>query len=154
MKRVFALASISSLVGTGGAFADNHKGNPAVMARQAHMQLYQFNLGYLGQTARGRIEYNADLAQIAANNLLALAALDQARTWPADTDVMSIDGTRAMPQLWEEPDRVAKISKELLLAAERMASVAGLGANEMAAAVGPVGQACRACHKAFREPED
>ena len=152
----------TSLIGTtliaavvaGTAFAGGHSGNPAVKARQAHMQLYQFNLGYLGGAAQGKVDYDAQTAQNAANNLVALMKMDQSRMWAPGTDNMSIDGTRALPALWENFPNVMEISGGMVAAAENLAAVAGDGKDAMAAALGGVGQACGACHKAYRAPNN
>lgn len=149
--RTVGIAALATVLAT-SAFAGGHSGNPAVKARQAHMELYQFNAGYLGGVARGKVEYNADAAQGAANNLLALVKMDQSRMWPMGTDDMSIDGTRAQPALWENFDKVIEISKGFSAAAENLALVAGNGADAVGGAIGPVFEACTACHKAFRAP--
>ena len=152
MKFLSLTVAALSVVFATSAFAGGHTGNPAVKARQSHMQLYQFNLGYLGGIAQGKIDYDAAAAQAAANNLLAMVNMDQSRMWPMNTDEMSIDGTRAKPDLWENFGKVIEISTTLKAAAENMASVAGNGANAVGGAIGPIGGACSACHKAFRAP--
>ena len=155
MKYLAILTTALSIGCASTAFAGGHdSGNPAVKARQAHMQLYQFNAGYLGGIARGKVDYDAAAAQGAANNLLALVKLDQGRMWPMETDDMSIEGTRALPALWENFDKVMEISKSFTAATENLASVAGNGAEAVGGAIGPVFEACTACHKAFRAPSN
>jgi len=66
---------------------------------------------------------------------------------------MSIDGTRALPALWENfPDLMTK-GKALADAAAGMADAAGTDLASLQAAMGPLGGACSACHKAYRAPE-
>jgi len=127
--------------------------NPAVKARQAVMQLNAFNLGILGAMAKGAMDYDAAAAQGAADNLVALAALDTSAMWVPGTDDMSIDGTRALPTLWDNlPDVMAK-GTALSQAAQGMADAAGTDLASLQAAMGPLGAACGGCHKAYRAPE-
>lgn len=140
----------AALVATSGFAQD---ANPAVTARKAQMQLYAFNLGTLGAMAKGDVEYNAEAAQAAAGNLVTLASLSAAAMWPAGTDDMSIEGTRALPTLWESmPDVMTKASA-LSEAAGAMAAAAGTDLASLQAAMGPLGGACGDCHKAYRAPE-
>ena len=147
------LVAVSLAVGIATAsFAGGHGGNPAVDARQAHMKLYGFNLGILGGMARGNAEYDAEMASAAAANMAALVKLNQSAYWPMGSDNASIEGTRALPALWENFGDVMKISGDFVAAAENLAAVAGNGLEALQGAIGPVGGACGACHKAYRAP--
>src|SRR5690606_8364043 len=73
----------------------------AVDARQAHMDLYAFNLGLLGGMAKTQIDYDAQAASAAAANLAALSKLDQSRYWPKGSDNEALgDETDALPAIW------------------------------------------------------
>lgn len=125
----------------------------AIGARQSQMKLYAFNLGLLGDMAKGAVAYDADAAGKAAANLAALTRLDQSRMWPQGSDDMSVDGTRALPALWENlPDVMAK-GAATAEAAAGMEAAAGAGLEQLQAALGPLGGACGACHKAYRAPD-
>lgn len=141
----------AALVATGALAQDV---NPAVKARQAHMTLYSHHLGLLGGMARGNIDYNADAASASAASLAALTKLDQSRYWAPGTDSESIEGTRALPALWENIPRAMEIGGNLSAAADTLAGEAGNGLEALQAALGPVGQACGACHEAFRVPNN
>lgn len=110
MKRVTTFFIAAALAAsTSAAFAGGHGGNPAVKARQSHMQLYAHNLGILGGMARGNIEYDAGAAQAAANNLAALSTLDQRSYWvPGTSNAELGEATRALPALWEAVQLHAK----------------------------------------------
>jgi cytochrome c556 len=124
----------------------------AVQARQGQFQIMALNIGVVGNMARGNAEYDAEAAQAAADNLVAISMLDQSFHWPEGTDNMSIDGTRALPAIWENlPDVVAKW-QAFGAAAQGLAEVAGTGLEPMRAAVGAVGGTCGACHDAYRQP--
>lgn len=126
---------------------------PGVKARQGQMRLYAFNLGTLGAMAKGEAAYDADAAQAAANNIVALTSLAAGPMWAPGTDDMSIDGTRALPALWENFPDVATKGAALAEAAAGMAAAAGTDLASLQAAMGPLGGACGACHKAYRAPE-
>ncbi|GKY87866.1 cytochrome c-554 [Sinisalibacter aestuarii] len=127
--------------------------NPAVKARQSLMTLFAFNLGTLGAMAQGNMEYDATAAGAAANNLMALSHLDLAALWPEGTDADSIDGTRALPDLWANfPDVTTKIAA-LQTATTAMADAAGTDLAGLQGAMGPLGAACGACHQAYRASE-
>lgn len=128
--------------------------NPAVTARKSHMALYGFNLGLLGGMARGNIDYDAAAASAAAANLAALSRLDQSRYWPEGTDSDTIMETRALPALWQDIPKAMEIGGNLAAAAETLAAEAGNGLEALQASLGPVGQACGACHEAFRVPDN
>lgn len=129
------------------ASADSHaQQNPAVTARQGHMQVMALNIGVLGQMARGNTEYDAETAQAAANNLLAMSTISQRFYWPEGTDNATIEGTRALPVLWTADSTAMAVGAEFATATQGLAAVAGDGLDAMRAALGPVGSACGSCH--------
>lgn len=137
------------------SFAGGHDGNPAVKARQAHMQLYSHNLGILGAMAKGEMDYDADAAMGAANNLAALSTLNQSTYWPQGTSNAELgDATRALPAIWESGSRAGEIAGELAEATAALAAVAGDGQEALGPALGPVGSACGECHKLHRQSND
>lgn len=141
-----AIAAIAAPVWAGG-----HGGNPAVTARQSHMQLYQHNLIILGNMAKGDVDYDADAAQAAANNIVALVNLSQAGYWPQGSDNGALgDVTRAKPDLWQNYPDVIEKAGAVKAAAEALAMAASNGQAALGPAVGALGGACTECHKSFR----
>lgn len=139
----------------GTAIGDSHEDKSAEAAqdaREAQMELYAFNLGLLGEMAKGAVPYDAAAAQAAADNLAALAALDQSRLWPEGSDEMSID-TRAKVDIWDKMDDFNAKADDLTQAAAGMAEVAGTGLEAVQGQMGALGGACGACHKPYRAPE-
>ena len=125
--------------------------NPAVGARQGQFKIYLQNFGVLGGMAQGRMDYDAATAQTAADNMFHITRLDQTSMWPAGTDSMSIDGTRAKPEIWENLDDFVAKYVALQTAVVALQAAAGTGLDGMRAAVGPVGAACQACHQSYRD---
>jgi len=146
------IASAAAIAVASAAFAGGHGGNPAVKARKSHMQLYAFNLGTLGGMAKGEIEYDADAAKAAATNLATLATLSQRAYWAPGTSTAELgEETRALPAIWEAGSTAGQIGGQLAEAAQALAAVAGDGQEALGPALGPVGGACGACHKAYRQ---
>ena len=103
MKKILAIV-LSGMLAAGAvssvAAGDFDK---QIKARQAHMQLYSFNLGILGAMAKGEMEYNADLAKASADNLLAVATMNAGAMWPQGSDMAAAGNegkTWAKPEIW------------------------------------------------------
>ena len=149
---LLAAAGVAATLTFGTAIAEE-KAHPAVTARVSLMNLYANNLGALGAMAKGNVEYNAEAASAAANNLALLVQLDQSALWPQGTDSESISGTRALPALWANfPDVMAK-GKAMADAVTAMQAAAGTDLASLQGAMGALGGSCSACHKAYRAPK-
>ena len=155
MKTLSLFAGVAAVALTTMAFADGHEDvNPAVKARQAHMQLYAHNLGILGGMAQGKIDYDTDAAAAAASNLSALVALNQASYWPAGTDNATIEGTKALPSIWSDFDGVMEVSAGMTEAAAAMDAVAGTDLASLQGAMQALGGACSSCHREYRQRDN
>ena len=121
-----------------------------VETRQSLMRLFTHNMAMLGGMARGKIEYDAELAQKAADSIVALTRVDQSRMWPEGTDNFEIDGTRALPELWENLPDLVERNMKLQEAAVTFAQSAGNGLEEMRGSIGALVGVCGACHKQYR----
>ncbi|RYH06734.1 cytochrome c [Tropicimonas sp. IMCC6043] len=126
--------------------------NPAIKARQSVMALRGFELGILGAMAKGDVPYDAEVAAKAAGNLVLLSQLDLSAMWPEGTDNSAASGTRALPDIWSNFDDVAAKAGILNEAALELQAAAGTDLESMKAAMGNLGAACTACHKAYRAP--
>ena len=155
MFKKISLICAGLAVAATATFAGSHQGPHAgaIKARQSHMQLYAFNLGILGGMARGNTEYNAEAAMAAAANMAALTSLAQSAYWPAGSDNASAEGSKALPNLWTDFAGAAKIGGDLAAASANLAAVAGDGLEALQGAMGPIGGACGACHKTYREAQ-
>ncbi len=153
LMKIAAGAVLSVMAGT--VLAESHI-DPAIAgaikARQAHMSLNNFNLAVLGNMAQDKTPYDAEAAMAAANNLAALTELSQAGYWPQGSDAASVEGTRALPAIWETYPAIIEKATALSDAAAALAAVAGNDLDSLKAAFGPVGAACGDCHKTFRQP--
>ena len=153
MNKAIATVGVIAITGLGAAIADEAP-HPSVKARHAIMNLYANNLGQLGAMAKGQVDYDAEAASKAANNLALLVQLDQSTLWPQGTDNAAMSGTRALPAIWQDFPGVMKKSMALSDAVAAMQTAAGSDLAALQGAMGNVGGACSACHKAYRQPED
>ena len=150
-RRILAAALGAALVLPVAALAQDGFANK-INARQGEMDNHGLNIGVIAGMARGNTPYDAALAQEAANNIRAISTLTQTFSWPEGSDNMAVDGTRALPAIWENLDDFAAKWAALGTAAEGLVAAAGNGQEGLGAALGPVGGACQACHEAYRAP--
>ncbi len=154
MGRLKTLSSVIALVATVASgmvmAADN---DTVIKARKSHMQLYAYNLGILGGMAKGKTEYNAELAGISATNLLTLSNMNNSSMWPqgsSQSDEGLADKTRALPEIWTTYPKVIDRHKELTAALEKFVTVAGKDLAGLRSGIGAVGEGCKGCHQDFR----
>lgn len=134
------------------ALAADGPHDKAIKARQAMFQLYSFNTGILSDMAKGKVDYDADIALEAAQNLDAAANLGQSQFWPQGSD-NETDGnarTRALPVIWETFPAIVEKADALKMATAALAPVAGNGLDALKGAMGDVGASCKGCHDDYR----
>lgn len=137
------------------AFAAKDPNLKLIKARQSEMQLRSFNAGPLFGMAKGKVEYNADLASMLANNLLLQTKLDMGRAWAEGTDNVAYKGkTAALPESWSTYPKVAEKGKAFKKAVKELAAVAGNGLDALKPKVSALGKSCKGCHDDFREKKD
>jgi cytochrome c556 len=140
------------MAGLGAALADDQYASQ-VGARTAQFKLLAFNVGPLAGMAQGNIEYDAAVAQTAADNLATVASVHQERMWPEGSDNSSHTGTRALPSIWANIDDFQAKLEDLRTATRALQGSAGTGLDGMRSGLRGVGQACSACHEDYREPQ-
>ncbi|QFU08585.1 Cytochrome c-554 [Rhodobacteraceae bacterium THAF1] len=151
-----AILTIAVLgIGVGLAQAASHSQTPAsVKARHGIMQNYSYSLGTLGDMAKGEAEYDAELAQAAADRLVALSAIPQTGYWVEGTSSEDLDDSRALPAIWENMDDYLSGFDELNEAAVSMAAVASDGQEALGPQMQAIGQSCGGCHEDYRMSND
>ena len=142
-------AALGSLAGPATAqdFANE------VGARQGMFRIMGLNVGVLGGMARGNIPYDADAAQVAASNLVAVSGINPLNMFPPGSDNMALDTTRAAPEIWDNIADVGEKWAGFGTAAAGLQAVAGDGQAALGPALGALGGSCQACHEAYRGPE-
>jgi len=122
-----------------------------IKARQSFMQVLAYNNGLLAGMARGKVPYDGELAQIAAMNLKLASQMNMSSVWVAGSD-MGVAGndTKTKAELWSTWPQAGTYLGDLGNASVALDAVAGMGLDQMKAALMDVGKACSACHKKFR----
>ncbi len=123
----------------------------AVKARRAYYQVVSFYAGPLFGMAQGKVAYDAQKAQMHADNLKALASMKNGAMWIPGTDNEAMKGkTRALKAIWAADSKIGEAVKAFNDATATLAKVAGNGLNELRPAVAALGQTCGGCHKPYR----
>lgn len=153
-KLVITMACAVALAGTTfiAVGADKGPHDKAIKARQAMFQTYSFNVGILGAMAKGKMDYNAELAAESAANLDAAANFGQSAYWPMGSDNQTAGNaqTRALPEIWSIYPAIGEKSDALKTATAAMKTAAGESLDALRGAIGDVGSACKGCHTDFR----
>jgi cytochrome c556 len=151
-----ALASAALLAG--GALVAQEQASPAETAheaREAQMHLQAISLGQLGPMAQGEAEYDAAVAQAAADNLHHLAQMLEAPFyWTPGSAQGEVEGSRALPAIWENMEDVNAKITAFQEAAAQLQTAAGTDLAGLQGAIGGVGETCGACHDAYRADEE
>lgn len=160
MKKTIALPVAALLLGFVTSFPvsaqDGKKYEWHIGARQGLMRVYAFNLGVLGAMAKGDMEYDAETASNAANNLQAAANMKNNLMWPPDSYAGG-DGvapTNAKREGWGEDSEVSDKQQAMSEAVATMAAEAGNGLDAVRANIGAVGNSCKGCHESYRISDD
>ncbi|MEC3860974.1 cytochrome c [Mesobacterium sp. TK19101] len=152
MKKTFAaLAAVATLAST-AAVAQDFKA--PIQARQGEMRILGMNLGILGGMAKGEVPYTVEAASAAANSIVGVTMIHQATLFPAGSDEMGADGTRAKAEIWDKMDDYMAKWDALGAAAAEMQTAAATGQEAIGPALGKIGGACKSCHEAYRAPQN
>ena len=154
IKLKSTLLIVAALFTSASSMADeDYAFKKEINGRQAVMQIYSYNLGLLGDMAKGKSAYDDKIASAAANNLLAAVSMDNSTMWPAGSgeDADGLKGkTRAKPEIWSTYPKVGEKGKDLKDAVVKMAADAGNGLDAVKANMKAVGDGCKGCHEDFR----
>ena len=149
-SRLFFLIIGLALAAPGLAAKDPLKN--AMKARQGEMQLRAFNVGPLFAMAKGKIDYDAAMANKLAGNLKLLLDLDTSRHWPKGSDIDNYMGdTTALPEIWTTYPEIGEYGKKYATAVNELAAEAGNGVDALKSKIGAVGRSCKGCHDEFRD---
>ncbi len=152
MKKFLAGLTVAAIALAGAATAQDAPFAREIKARQGIMVYRSIQLGVLGGMAKGEIEYDAEAAQKAADNLAAAVTIDASMLWPMGSDNSANPASTALAKMWEDGAGIGDKARAMNEAATAMQAAAGTGLDGLKTAMGPLGEACSGCHKAFRVP--
>jgi len=145
MRRLLSLGVAAFIAATSVAgFAAAQ--DDVIKAREALMKDNGAQATIGGKMAQGATPFDAAAAKAAMEKIAANAA-----AIPADFPPGS-EGGDALPAIWENWADFEAKAAALKTAAEAAAAAADQGLEAFGPAFGAVGQACGACHQAYRKP--
>ncbi|MCW3781147.1 c-type cytochrome [Defluviimonas salinarum] len=150
MKTFLLTITAATILITGVATAQDAPFAREIKVRQGIMGYRTMNVAILGAMAKGEVDYNAEQAQKAADNLLTAASIDMSMLWPEGSDDFANPDTRALAKIWEGGSDVGAKAQALVDAATAMQAAAGIDLASLQGALKGVGDACTACHEAYR----
>lgn len=142
------LCIFASILATSSIAEDDFKGQ--IKARQSVMQLLAYNNGILGAMAKGKMPYDADLAQTAASNLVLITTMNNNSMWPKGSDLTASDDTVAKAGIWSNMADFGGNFGKLKTGAKKLKAQAGKGLAELKMVAGEFGKNCGGCHKKFK----
>lgn len=99
--------------------------------------------------ANGRVPFDA---KVAAENAAVLEAVSKL-PFSAFIDGTDKGNTRAKPEIWSERDKFNAAASKMQDEVAKLSAAAKAGnLDQIKAAVGAVGQSCKACHDSYQKP--
>jgi cytochrome c556 len=146
-KTLVAAASVLALGAVAGAALAQQKPEVLVKQRQSAMTLIGKYFGPLGGMAQGKVPFDAKIVQRNAGYLDALSEMP----WDGFDPSTKNEKSRALPALYEQPDKVKEAIQRFQSEIDKLQQVAK-GGDESAikSQIGAVGKACANCHDNFR----
>jgi cytochrome c556 len=134
------------------AFADL-KPEEQIEYRQAGYSFMSWNMGRIKASLEG--EYSPEQVAKAASTIAAIANSGMGALYGPGTDKDVGDvKTHVKPELFQNGEDVGQLARDFMDAADNLAEVAAEGEkDDVKAAFGELGQACKACHKKYRADE-
>ena len=142
---VAALALVTALP----AAAQFQKPEDAVRYRKSVMFLQAQHFGRIAAMANGRVPFDAKVAQ---DNAALLDVIDKL-PFAAFIEGTDKGETRAKPEIWSERAKFDAAAQKLQDEVAKLNAAAKTGNfDQVKAAAGAVGQACKACHDNYQKP--
>ncbi|MBO9652350.1 MAG: cytochrome c [Variovorax sp.] len=147
MKRLVtpALAILCAAFFSMSSHAQFAKTEDAIKYRQSAMFTQSQHVARLGAMASGRVPYDAAAAVANAEVVTQISRLPWAG-FAAGTE-----GGKAKPEIWKEQAKFKELSERLMADTDKLLVAAKAGnLDALKAAMGPLGETCKACHDSFR----
>lgn len=144
---IAAAATLTSV----GAAAQFQKPEDAIKYRQSVMTVMGNHLGRVAAIAQGRVPFDAKVAADNAAIVVTMSKLPWVAYGEGTDKGMP---TRAKPEIWKEPAKFKDLQTKMMADAEKFEAAAKTGSlDNIKAALGPLGRACKSCHDDFRNEQ-
>jgi len=148
MPGLMVAAGLAGLLASTPAAAQFAKPEDAIRYRKAGMTMMATHLGRVAAMANGRVPFDAKAVAENAEIATIISKLPYAG-FIEGTDK---GDTRALPAIWSENDKFRAAAAKMQDEMAKLNVVAKSGnVDSIKAAVGAVGQACKACHDSYRK---
>ena len=150
MQRLLIAATLAGLFTALPAAAQFQKPEDAVKYRKAGMTIMGAHFGRIGAMAQGRVPFDAAVATANAEIVVEMSKL------PFAGFVEGTAGTEKgtpKPNVWTERAKFDEGAKKMQEEVAKLLAAAKTGnADQVKAAFGNAGSACKNCHDNFRNP--
>lgn len=145
---ILALAALIGITAAGPAAAQFQKPEDAIKYRKAAFTVMGTHFGRLGAMANGKIPFDAKVAADNADIALMMSKLP----YVAFVEGSDKGDTKAKPEIWAEPDKFRAAASKMQDEMVKLNAAAKTGSvDNLKAAFGPTGQACKGCHDTYRK---
>jgi cytochrome c556 len=142
---VAALALVTGLP----ASAQFQKPEDAVKYRQSAFTVMANHFGRIGAMANGKVPFDAGAAQASADIVVMMSKLPYAAFAPGTE---SVGNTRAKPEVWSKSADFEAGAKKMQDEVVKLQAATKTGSlDQIKAAFGDAGKACKACHDNYRK---
>ena len=143
-----AVVSAGLILSSGAAYAEGDE-NPAVSYRASVMDAILWNSNYFFGMLTGKVEYDAEQAQMRAANIKALASMPW-EAFGADTQGTA---SSALDTVWSDPEGFQAAAAAFLEAVNELEAAAGEGESAAKLAGAKMGGTCSKCHDTYRQKD-
>ncbi len=131
-----------------GAIAHENQKNPEIRYRHAIMETLSNQFVAMGLILQAKVDRPDEMAVNAralAENVRLIAGL-----FPDNSK-----GAKALPLIWDEPEKVAQAAQRAVDAADALVAAATDGNRQaIARAFKAAGDSCKGCHERYKEADD
>lgn len=147
-KLILAAAAVAGLASALPAAAQFAKPEDAIKYRKAAFTLMNAHVGRIGAMVQGKAPFDAKAAAESAEIAAVMSQLPYA-AFVAGTDK---GDTKAKPEIWTEDAKFRAAATKMQEEMVKLNAAAKTGnLDQVKAAFGPLAQACKACHDAYRK---
>jgi cytochrome c556 len=151
MKRLLlAAATVAGLAVALPAAAQFQKPEDAIKYRQSALTVMATHFGRLGAMVQGRVPFDAATAASNAEIATVMSKLPFV-AFMDGTSMSQASNTKAKPEIWTERAKFDAAATKMQDEMAKLNVAAKSGSlDQIKAAFGPVGVACKACHDDYR----
>lgn len=153
-RKTRALLSVLAFAAFGAMAAQAHSDNDdsmqrAVDYRTSYMTVLNWNARPMGKMLKGEMPFDDDAFLLHARQLATASALELLSAFPEGS---TTEDSAALEEIWFDWKDFEQKFADFRTAATALGEAAGSGdVAATKAAFGKVGDACKACHKKFKE---